>query len=84
MGMCDLTVVSQWNKHVLRIYGRSNINFKNLRAAQTVGSIRLDYSYPIAATGSYFYLQYFLGYGESLIDYDRPVNKIGIGLALSR
>jgi phospholipase A1/A2 len=84
MGICDLTVVSQWNKHVLRVYGRSNFNFKNLRAARTIGSMRLDYSYPIAATGFYFYLQYFLGYGESLIDYDQPVNKIGIGLALSR
>jgi phospholipase A1 len=79
MGMCDLTIVSQWNRHVLRVYGRSNFNFKNMKAA-----FRLDYSYPIAATGFYFYLQYFLGYGESLIDYNRPVNKIGAGLALSR
>jgi len=79
MGMCDLTVVSQWNKHFLRAYGRSNFNFKDMKAA-----LCLEYSYPIAATGFYFYLQYFLGYGESLIDYDRPVNKIGTGLALSR
>jgi len=84
MGMCDLTVVSQWNKHVLRIYGRSNFNIKNIKAHRTIGSMRLDYSYPIAATGSYFYMQYFFGYGESLIDYNRLVNKIGIGLALSR
>jgi len=84
MGMCDLTIVSQWNKHILRIYGRSNFNFANIKTARTIGSMRLDYSYPIAATGFYYYLQYFLGYGESLIDYDRPVNKIGAGLALSR
>jgi phospholipase A1 len=79
MGMCDLTIVSRWNSHVLRVYGRSNFNYKNINAA-----LRIDYSYPIAATGLYFYLQYFLGYGESLIDYDRPVNKIGTGIALSR
>jgi phospholipase A1 len=79
MGMCDLTIVNRWNSHVLRVYGRSNFNFRNIKAA-----LRVDYSYPIAATGFYFYLHYFLGYGESLIDYNRPVNKIGAGLALSR
>jgi phospholipase A1 len=79
MGMCDLTIISHWNSHVLRVYGRSNFNFKNMKAA-----LRVDYSYPIAATGFYFYMQYFVGYGESLIDYFRPVNKIGTGLALSR
>jgi phospholipase A1/A2 len=79
MGICDLTIVSHWNNHVLRVYGRSNLDFKNFK-----GALRVDYSYPIAATGFYFYLQYFLGYGESLIDYDLLVNKIGTGLALSR
>jgi phospholipase A1 len=79
MGMCDLTIVSHWNSHVLRVYGRSNFNFRNLKAA-----LKVDYSCPIAATGLYFYLQYFLGYGESLFDYYRPVNKIGTGIALSR
>jgi len=79
MGMCDLTIVSRWRSHILRVYGRSNFNIKNIKAA-----LRLDYSYPIASTGLYLYMQYFLGYGESLIDYDRPVNKIGAGFALSR
>jgi len=79
MGMCDLTVVSRWNRHILRIYGRSNFNFRNIKAA-----LQIDYSYPITTTGFYIYLKYFLGYGESLIDYDKPVNKTGVGLALSR
>jgi phospholipase A1 len=79
MGICDLTILSHWNNHVLRLYGRSNFNLRNIKAA-----LQVDYTYPISSTGFYFYLQYFLGYGESLIDYDKPVNKIGTGLALSR
>jgi len=79
MGMSDLTVITHWNSHVLRIYGRSNFNVKDIKAA-----LQVDYSYPIPAAGIYFYLKYFLGYGESLIDYKQFVNKIGIGFALSR
>jgi len=79
MGMCDLTVISHWKKHVLRLYGRTNFNFKNIKSA-----LQVDYSYPISTAGFYLYIKYFLGYGESLLDYYRTVNKIGAGLSLSR
>jgi len=79
MGMCDLTLMGQWKGHLLKIYGRSNFNFKNI-----ISALQVDYSYPIGASGFYVYLKYFFGYGESLIDYKKKVNKIGTGIAISR
>jgi phospholipase A1/A2 len=81
MGMCDLTIVSSWKSHVLRIYGRSNFKFMS---GDLTAALQVDYSYPISKEGFYFYLKYFLGYGESLIDYTQKVNKIGTGIAISR
>jgi phospholipase A1 len=79
MGFCDLTVMFQYGKHVFSLYGRSNFNSNML-----TGALQADYSYPLGSRGFYMYLQYFLGYGQSLIDYDRPVNRLGLGVALSR
>lgn len=36
------------------------------------------------STNTYGLFQIFSGYGNSLIDYDREVNKVGLGIALSR
>lgn len=47
------------------------------------GAIEIGYSAPLK-NNIFLYCQYFYGYGESLIDYNRKVNKIGIGFEYSR
>jgi phospholipase A1 len=44
--------------------------------------VELTWSYPISEALR-VYAQWWYGYGESLIDYDRKVNRFGIGVALS-
>lgn len=48
------------------------------------GSLELSWSFPVFDY-PYLkgYLQYFNGYGESLIDYDRRVNSLGIGISVT-
>ena len=45
-------------------------------------TVQLDWSYPLSRTLE-LYLQYFNGYGESLLDYDHPVNRVGLGFKLN-
>lgn len=47
------------------------------------GALRLRYFEPTNADGIHWFVQAFHGYGESLIDHDREVSRIGIGVAIS-
>lgn len=53
----------------------------NLRAHGNKGAVQLEWSFPLFAYIS-GYLQYFNGYGESLLDYRSSVNRIGAGFIL--
>ncbi len=51
------------------------------------GSVEFTYSYPLPAREEndlFLFFKTFNGYGESLIDYNHRVNKVSVGLAISR
>ena len=59
----------------------------NLRPENNFGAVQLDWSIPLSFINDNFknisfYIQYFNGYGESLIDYNASVNRISAGLML--
>ncbi len=71
------------------IYGRNGHEFSlmsrnQLESGFDEGAFELSWSFPLF---DYPYLkgyvQYFNGYGESLIDYDSKSNRIGIGISLT-
>lgn len=65
-----------WRENRFGIMLRNNLDFHTNR-----GAIQLDWSFPIFEYVS-GYVQYFNGYGESLLDYNHRVERIGIGFIL--
>lgn len=56
----------------------------NLRSSGNKGAVELDWSFPLPF-GSKLkgFVQYFSGYGETLIDYNSSNNRVGVGILLS-
>lgn len=63
-------------KHRFALMLRNNLSIHNNR-----GALQVEWSFPILPRVS-GYLQYYTGYGESLLDYNHSVNRIGIGFIL--
>jgi phospholipase A1 len=53
-----------------------------LRQGTDKGALELTWSYPLS-NFLRVYAAYFNGYGESLLDYDQRIERIGIGFALN-
>lgn len=79
LGYGELKVGYLWDKHLFSATWRNNLRFDS----RNRGSILLDYSYPLQEN-LHLYLQYFSGYGESLLDYRRSVDRVGVGFLFTR
>ena len=51
-------------------------------SARDFGAGELGWLFPFGKSGVYGYVKYFTGYGESLLDYNRRTDKVGIGFAI--
>ena len=80
LGYGDLRAAWPIGRNLLSLTLRNNLD-----TAHNRGALQLDWSFPIKEFRHTFgYVQLFSGYGESLIDYNRSVDTIGIGIQWSR
>lgn len=82
-GYCDLRVSAGWAE------GFQAAATGRLGADGDRGSIQVDLTYPLRALGDgnfdlYLQLQWFSGYGESLITYDEYTDALRIGIGFVR
>ena len=77
LGHGHIKFMLPYKKHILKLMLRNS--FSDKRATE------VNYSYPLFGSKDLFlYLKAFSGYGESLVDYDNKVNKLGVGFSISR
>lgn len=78
IGHGDLRLSYKLNDQIFSLMLRNNLHFDKTNK----GAAEISYMFPIFSSGVYGYLQYFTGYGESLIDYDRHTDKVGLGFVI--
>ena len=79
LGHYEMRAAYKWDEHVFSIMSRNN-----LESGFSKGAVELSWSFPLWHY-PYFkgYVQYFTGYGQSLIDYNNYVNTVGVGISIS-
>ncbi|WP_111891230.1 phospholipase A [Acinetobacter sp. MB5] len=77
MGRADITTFYRWNDNDFSLMLRHSLR----TGSASHGAIQFDWTFPIKGKlrGQ---LQYFNGYGESMIDYNHRANYIGVGVSL--
>jgi len=79
LGHGMLTMAYKYRDHTFTLMSRNNIESGFSRGAVEVGWSFPLFTYPYLKG----YIQYFSGYGESLIDYDSYANRLGAGIVLT-
>ena len=79
LGYGDLELMYPWKQQNFKLLIRNNMHSDNNR-----GAVQFDWTFPLWEQNLFGYIQLYSGYAESLIDYDKRTDRIGIGFALSR
>jgi phospholipase A1 len=74
LGYGEIWAYYFYKKHRFGLMIRDNLRFEKNR-----GALQAEWSFPLFFKNVAGHLQYFNGYGESLLDYDHRTNRIGIG-----
>jgi phospholipase A1 len=77
MGRAELQVTRNWRGHEISASFRHSLRDGD----RSHGSVDLNWAFPIRGEFK-GYLQFFSGYGESLIDYNHRANYVGLGVSL--
>ena len=77
LGRADMHLVRRWGNHQFSLMLRHSLR----SGRDSHGAMQLDYAFPIAGEMR-GHLQWFSGYGESMIDYNRRANYYGVGVSL--
>lgn len=84
LGYGELWAYYCLGRHRAAVMLRDNLDLDANRAA-----VQLEWSFPLVGASwptpapVNGYVQYFLGYGESLLDHDHPVHRVGVGIAIA-
>lgn len=76
MGYGDVTIARRLGNQELSLLWRGNPSAGNM-------GTQLDYSWPLFNSGLRAHLQYYYGYGESMIDYDHRNHRLSLGFSLN-
>jgi len=76
LGHGEIRAAYAGGKHIISLMVRNNLQSPNY------GAVELNWSFPMSRRAKWF-VQYFNGYGESLIDYNARSNRLGIGVAFT-
>ncbi|MDD4051000.1 MAG: phospholipase A [candidate division Zixibacteria bacterium] len=79
LGYSDLKIfyIFPWN-HCIHVMVRGNLNTGK-------GGVVLSYSWPLPKSNfSFFCIRVSHGYGESLVDYNRELTRVGFGIMFAR
>ncbi|WP_428023871.1 phospholipase A [Arcobacter sp.] len=81
LGYGDLTFYLPYKTHTFKLLMRNNLRFDG----NNRGFTELNWTFPFFNSKNTFgYVQLSNGYGDSLIDYNKEINRISFGISLSR